>query len=66
MDLNLFIGYLILSIGLLSVIYSVIALIIGLFIWYFGVFIIYAKDILFELVFILLGFLIIRKHKKKL
>ncbi|MFX1242023.1 MAG: hypothetical protein ACFFA7_12310 [Promethearchaeota archaeon] len=64
-DLNLIIGYLIFSIGLITVVYSVITLIIGLFIWYTGI-VLYVKDILFELVFILLGFIIIRKHRTEM
>ncbi|MFX0008627.1 MAG: hypothetical protein ACFFAV_18105 [Candidatus Hermodarchaeota archaeon] len=64
-DLNLIIGYLIFSIGLITVVYSVITLIIGLFIWYNGI-VLYVKDILFELVFILLGFIIIRKHRTEM
>ncbi|MFX1379916.1 MAG: hypothetical protein ACFFA4_12575 [Promethearchaeota archaeon] len=64
-DLNLYIGYLLLSIGLLSVVYSVITLVLSLLIWYTGI-TLYLKDILFELVFILLGFLVIRNRKMKI
>ena len=63
-DLDLILGILLLSFGLISTTYAIVTVIIKLIFGYMGI-IIYVKDLLFDLVFILLGLLIIRKKKDK-
>ena len=52
-DLNLIMGYFLLSIGLVSISYAIIAIIIGVFFSYLGI-ITYFRDILFEIIFVLI------------
>lgn len=61
-NLTYFFGIILFSFGLISISYAIIALIIRAFFGFLGT-IIYAKDILFDLVFLLLGFLIIRQNR---
>jgi len=61
-ELDLILGVFLFSFGLISIIYSVFALIINVFFIRLGSFIL-IKDIFFEVVFVLLGFLLIRKKK---
>ncbi|MCK4285275.1 MAG: hypothetical protein KAX18_03690 [Candidatus Lokiarchaeota archaeon] len=62
-DLPAYIGITLLLFGSISASYGIIAVIVNLFFGYTGI-IFYVKDVLFDLVFILLGLLIIRKKKK--
>jgi len=61
-DLTVFIGITLFLFGLFSTSYGIIAVIINLFFGYTG-FIFYVKDVLFDLVFLLLGLLLIKKNK---
>ncbi len=63
-ELDLILGVFLFSFGLISIVYSVFALIINLFFIRLAS-IILIKDIFFEIVFVLLGFLLIRKKKMK-
>ena len=54
-------GILFFSFGLISISYGIIALIIRVAFGFIGI--MYVKDILFDLVFLLLGFLLIRQNK---
>ena len=62
-DLPAYIGITLFLFGSISASYGIIAVIVNLFFGYTGI-IFYVKDVLFDLVFILLGLLIIRKKKK--
>jgi len=57
-----FMGILFFSFGLISISYGIITLIIRVFFGFLGI-IVYVKDMLFDLVFLLLGFLLIRPNK---
>jgi len=61
-NLNLIFGYIFFSFGLISAAYGILAVIISAIFGYIGI-ILQAKDVLFELVFIVLGFLLIRNEK---
>ncbi|MFX1281560.1 MAG: hypothetical protein ACFFA3_19580 [Promethearchaeota archaeon] len=61
-DLTYFFGIILFSFGIISISYSVSALVFRISIGFTGS-IMYVKDIGFDLVFLLLGFLIIRKVK---
>lgn len=61
-DLPVFIGITLLLFGSISASYGIIAVIINLFFGYTGI-IFYVKDVLFDLVFMLLGLLLIKKNK---
>jgi hypothetical protein len=61
-DLTGFIGIMLFLIGLISTSYGIISIIIKVFFGYTGI-IVYVKDVLFDPVFLLLGFLLIRKNK---
>jgi hypothetical protein len=61
-DFTIFIGYSLLIFGLFSTSYGIIAVIIRPFFGYLGI-ILYVKDVFFDLIFILLGLLIIRRNK---
>ncbi|MHA2006191.1 MAG: hypothetical protein ACXACO_03950 [Promethearchaeota archaeon] len=63
-DFYLIFGIFLFAFGLASATYGFVAMIIRLFFGYLGI-VVYVKDLLFELVFILLGLLIIRKKKSK-
>lgn len=58
-DTTFYVGIFFVSFGLISISYGIISLIISVS---FGI-IVYVKDILFDLVFLLLGFLLIRQSK---
>ena len=62
-DLPVFMGIKIFSIGLISTLYGIITVIIMVFFGYTGI-IVYVKDVFFDLVFLLLGLLLIRSKKK--
>ncbi|MBY8984572.1 MAG: hypothetical protein KGD65_05885 [Candidatus Lokiarchaeota archaeon] len=62
-DLTVFMGVTLFSFGLISISYGIIALIITVPFGYIGI-IVYTKDVLFDLVFLLLGFILIRRNKK--
>lgn len=57
----LFMGIFLFSFGIFSISYGIIALIIRVSFGFIGI--MYVKDILFDLVFLLLGFLLIRQKK---
>ena len=59
-----FMGFFLLIIGGLSITISIISIILNILLIQTGFFL-YVKDILFELVFILLGLILIRKKKIK-
>jgi hypothetical protein len=61
-DLTVFIGITLFLFGSISTSYGIITMIIRLFFGYTGI-IVYVKDVLFDLVFILLGLLLIRRNK---
>ena len=61
-DLTVFIGISLFLFGLISMSYGFITVIISLFFGYTGI-IVYVKDVLFDIVFLLLGLLLIRKNK---
>jgi len=61
-DLTVFIGITLFLFGSISTSYGIITLIINLFFGYTGI-IFYVKDVLFDLVFLLLGLLLIRRNK---
>ncbi len=61
-DFTVFIGISLLLFGAISTSYGIITVIIKLFFGYTGI-IVYVKDVLFDLVFILLGVLLIRRNK---
>jgi len=61
-DLPAYIGITLLLFGSISALYGIIAVIINLFFGYTGI-IFYVKDVLFDLIFILLGLLLIRRNK---
>jgi len=61
-DFTVFIGYGLFIFGLFSTSYGIITVIVWLFFGNIGI-IIYVKDVLFDLVFLLLGLLVIRKNK---
>ncbi|MFX0164640.1 MAG: hypothetical protein ACFE9V_04905 [Candidatus Hodarchaeota archaeon] len=62
-DFTFFMGILLFSFGLISILYGIIALNIRVF-FGFKESIVYVKDILFDLVFLLLGLLLIRQNRK--
>lgn len=62
MDLLYFFGIILFSFGVISISYSIIALVFRISIGFTGS-IMYVKDIGFDLIFLLLGFLIIRQVK---
>ena len=62
-DFNVFMGIMLFSFGLISISYGIIAFIIMVSFGYTGI-IVYIKDVLFDLVFLLLGFILIRRNKK--
>jgi len=57
-----FIGITLFLFGIISASYGIITVIINLFFGYTGI-IVYVKDVLYDLVFILLGLLLIRRKK---
>ena len=61
-DLTFYMGIMLFSFGIISISYGVIVLIIRVSFGFVGI-IVYAKDILFDLVFLLLGFLLIRQNR---
>ena len=61
-DLTVFIGITLFLFGSISTSYGIITVIIKLFFGYTGI-IVYVKDVLFDLVFILLGLFLIRRNK---
>jgi len=61
-DLTVFIGITLLLFGSISASYGIITVILNLFFGYTGI-IFYVKDVLFDLVFLLLGLLLIRRNK---
>ncbi|KKK46472.1 hypothetical protein LCGC14_1878130 [marine sediment metagenome] len=61
-DLTVFIGISLFLFGLISMSYGFITVIISLFFGYTGI-VVYVKDVLFDIVFLLLGLLLIRKNK---
>ena len=61
-DLTVFIGISLFLFGLISMSYGFITVIISLFFGYTGI-IVYVKDVLFDIVFLLLGLLLIRRNK---
>jgi len=61
-DLTVCIGISLFLFGLISTSYGIITVIIKLFFGYTGI-IVYVKDVLFDLVFILLGLFLIRMNK---
>ncbi|MBY8991915.1 MAG: hypothetical protein KGD58_14320 [Candidatus Lokiarchaeota archaeon] len=61
MDFMLFMGIFFFSFGIISISYGIIVLIIRVSFGFIGI--MYVKDILFDLVFLLLGFLLIRQKK---
>ncbi|MFX1327829.1 MAG: hypothetical protein ACFE91_06765 [Promethearchaeota archaeon] len=63
-DFNLILGIFLLAFGAISTGYAVVILIIRIVLMNTKV-ILYVKDVLFDLVFILLGLLLIRKKKSK-
>jgi len=62
-DLTNFIGISLFLFGLISMSYGIITITINLLFGYLGIFL-YVKDVLFDIVFLLLGLLLIRKKKK--
>jgi hypothetical protein len=60
-EFTFFIGILLFSFGIISISYAIIALIIRVSFGFIGF--IYVKDIFFDLVFLLLGFLVIRQNR---
>jgi len=63
-DFNLIAGVILLSFGSFTAAYSIIAIVFNLFFEQSRIFI-YTKDILFDIVFILLGLMLIRKKNQK-
>lgn len=63
-EFDLILGLFLLIFGVLSATYAIITVILNILLAHTGFFI-YVKDILFDLVFILLGLIFIRKKKKK-
>ncbi len=61
-DFTFFMGILLFSFGLISISYGITALIIRAFFGFLGI-LVYVKDMLFDLIFLLLGFLLIRKNR---
>ena len=61
-EFDLFMGFFLLIIGGLSATISIISVILNILLVHTGFFM-YVKDILFEIVFILLGIILIRKKK---
>ena len=61
-DLTVFIGITLFLFGLFSASYGIITVIINLIFGHLGI-IVYVKDVLFDLIFLLLGLIIIRKNK---
>ena len=61
-DLTVFIGVSLFLFGAFSASYGIITVIIKLFFGYTGI-IVYVKDVLFDLVFLLLGLFLIRRNK---
>ncbi len=62
-DFNLIAGVILLSFGSITAAYSIIAIVFNVFFEQSRIFL-YAKDILFDIVFILLGLMLIRKKKQ--
>ncbi|KKN45548.1 hypothetical protein LCGC14_0682010 [marine sediment metagenome] len=62
-DLTVLIGISLFLFGLISMSYGIITVTINLFFGYLGIFL-YVKDVLFDIVFLLLGLLLIRRNKK--
>lgn len=63
-EFDLIFGIFLLLFGVFSATYGIIAIIVNILLAHTGFFI-YVKDILFDLIFILLGLLFIRKKKIK-
>lgn len=63
-EFDFILGIFLLIFGVLSATYAIITVILNILLAHTGFFI-YVKDILFDLVFILLGLIFIRKKKKK-
>ena len=61
-DLTVFIGITLFLFGLISTSYGIITVIIKLFFGHTGI-IVHVKDMFFDLVFLLLGLLLIRRKK---
>jgi len=64
-EFDLIFGFFLLIFGAFSATYAMVTMILKLILAQTG-FIIYAKDMLFDLVFILLGLLFIRKKKRRI
>ncbi|MHA2391089.1 MAG: hypothetical protein ACXAEX_03895 [Promethearchaeota archaeon] len=64
-DFGLILGCFLLTFGTFSTLYAVSMLIIQLIFFQLG-FVIYVKDMLFDIIFILLGLIVIRKKKHKI
>ena len=62
-DFTSFMGIMLFSFGLISISYGILALIITLSFGYIGI-IVYTKDMLFDLIFLLLGYILIKRNKK--
>lgn len=62
-DFTSFMGIMLFSFGVISISYGIIALIFTVSFGYIGI-IVYTKDVLFDLVFLLLGYILIRRNKK--
>ena len=63
-EFDLILGIFLLIFGVFSAAYAIVTVILNILLAHTGFFI-YVKDILFDLVFILLGLIFIRKKKKK-
>ena len=63
-EFDLILGIFLLIFGVFSATYAIITVILSILLAHTGFFI-YVKDIVFDLVFILLGLIFIRKKKKK-
>jgi len=63
-EFDLILGFFLLIFGVFSAAYAIITVILSILLAHTGFFI-YVKDIVFDLVFILLGLIFIRKKKKK-
>ncbi|MFX1593714.1 MAG: hypothetical protein ACFFB6_06295 [Promethearchaeota archaeon] len=61
-EFNYIIGILLFSYGVISAAYSIITVILDLLVLYTAIFL-QVKDLLFDIIFILLGFILIRRKK---
>ncbi|MFX1323827.1 MAG: hypothetical protein ACFE8N_02650 [Promethearchaeota archaeon] len=63
-DYGLVFGYILLTFGVFSSLYAITMLIIQIVLVPLGI-VVYVKDLLFDIIFLLLGLILIRKKRKK-